>query len=269
MGLFDKKFCSVCGQKIGLLGNRKLEDGNLCKNCASQLSPWFSERRHSTVDDIKAQLAYREQNRAAVRAFHTTKSIGKYEKLLVDENAGKFMVTSASDLEKANPDVIDLSAVTGCDLELDENRNELKQRDANGNMVSYRPPRFEYTYNFYVTIRVNHPYFDEIRYRLNTGAVNTGARCMSGVSTNWNLTTRSSLQSNMALNEYTSYMQMGNEIKQILTQPRTQAAYSAPQQAFTPAPAPTPAGPVSCPTCGATTTPDANGCCEYCGCKIH
>ena len=32
--LFEKKECSVCGGEIGLLGNRKLEDGNLCKNCA-------------------------------------------------------------------------------------------------------------------------------------------------------------------------------------------------------------------------------------------
>ncbi len=31
MGLFDKKYCSICGEKIGFLGNRKLEDGNLCK----------------------------------------------------------------------------------------------------------------------------------------------------------------------------------------------------------------------------------------------
>ena len=29
MGLFDKKYCDICGEKIGLLGNRKLEDGNL------------------------------------------------------------------------------------------------------------------------------------------------------------------------------------------------------------------------------------------------
>ena len=43
MGLFEKKFCSVCGEKIGMLGNRKLEDGNLCRDCAKKLSPWFDE----------------------------------------------------------------------------------------------------------------------------------------------------------------------------------------------------------------------------------
>ena len=50
MGLFDKKYCDICGEKIGLLGNRKLEDGNLCKDCARKLSPFFSERRNSTVE---------------------------------------------------------------------------------------------------------------------------------------------------------------------------------------------------------------------------
>ncbi|MBR5490035.1 MAG: DUF4428 domain-containing protein, partial [Oscillospiraceae bacterium] len=42
MGLFDafkKKQCDICGGEIGLLGNRKLEDGNMCKNCARKLSP--------------------------------------------------------------------------------------------------------------------------------------------------------------------------------------------------------------------------------------
>ena len=59
--LFDKKICSICGGEIGLLGNRKLEDGNMCKNCAKKLSPWFSDRKKSTVEEIRAQLAYREE----------------------------------------------------------------------------------------------------------------------------------------------------------------------------------------------------------------
>lgn len=77
MGLFDKKYCDICGEKIGLLGNRKLEDGNLCKDCAKQLSPWFSDRRRSTVEDIKRQLAYREENRGRASQFRTTRSYGR------------------------------------------------------------------------------------------------------------------------------------------------------------------------------------------------
>ena len=68
MGLFDKKYCDICKNKIGLLGNRKLENGNLCKDCAAKLSPWFSDRRNSTVEEIRQQLDYREENKAAVEA---------------------------------------------------------------------------------------------------------------------------------------------------------------------------------------------------------
>ena len=67
MGLFDKifekKICDICGSEIGLLGNKKLEDGNCCKTCAGKLSPFFSERRSSTIEEIKQQLAYREANK--------------------------------------------------------------------------------------------------------------------------------------------------------------------------------------------------------------
>ena len=96
--LFDKKECSVCGGGIGLLGNRKLEDGNLCKECAAKLSPWFSDRRQSTVAEIQEQLAYREANQARVSSFRTTRTLGERTKVLLDEDAGLFMVTSARNL---------------------------------------------------------------------------------------------------------------------------------------------------------------------------
>ena len=112
MGLFDKKYCDICGEKIGLLGNRKLENGNLCKNCAQKLSPWFSDRRNSTVEEIKAQLDYREENQKKVAAFHTTRTLGADTKVLLDEDAGKFMVTRARNLAEANPDVLDFADVT-------------------------------------------------------------------------------------------------------------------------------------------------------------
>ena len=60
MGLFDKKFCNICNGKIGLLGNRKLADGNLCKDCARLLSPFVTDRRQSSVEEIRQHLNYRE-----------------------------------------------------------------------------------------------------------------------------------------------------------------------------------------------------------------
>ena len=29
--IFEKKNCDICGNEIKFMGNRKLEDGNLCK----------------------------------------------------------------------------------------------------------------------------------------------------------------------------------------------------------------------------------------------
>ena len=109
MGLFDKKYCDICGEKIGLLGNRKLEDGNLCKDCAKKLSPWFSDRRNSTVAEIKEQLEYRERNKEDVARFHTTRTLGSSTRILLDEDAQKFMVTYARNIQDANPDVLDYS----------------------------------------------------------------------------------------------------------------------------------------------------------------
>ena len=169
MGLFEKKFCDVCGEKIGMLGNRKLEDGNLCKDCASKLSPFFSERKHSTVDEIKQQLAYREANQQQVANFRPTASFGDHTKVHIDQNMGCFIVTGKTNWRDDNPDVIPLSLVTNCNLEVKENRSEIYrevQKDGRTERVSFNPPKYEYHYDFKMKITVNHDYFDEIDFDL-------------------------------------------------------------------------------------------------------
>lgn len=171
MGLFDKKYCDICADKIGLLGNRRLEDGNLCKNCAKKLSPWFSDRRKSTVQEIKEQLDWREANRERAARFRTTRAYGERTKLLLDETHGWFAVTRAESPAEDNADVLDFSAITGCRMDIDERRTELKleTKDKEGKTVhkSYSPPRYEYDYDFNMTICVNVPYFSEMKFRIN------------------------------------------------------------------------------------------------------
>ncbi|MBQ1661459.1 MAG: DUF4428 domain-containing protein [Treponema sp.] len=267
MGLFDKKYCDFCGEKIGLLGNRKLEDGNMCKKCAAKLSPWFSERRHSTKSDIQAQLEYRERNLEQVAAFNATKTFGKRTKFMIDENAKKFLVTSATNLQSANPDVLDYSQAKGCELDIQESRNEIKQKDANGNSVSYNPPRYEYSYCFRVKILVDSPYFDDMDFELSDGYITTGEQPMnpSMQPSGWNVTGSSSDYDTKA---YYECVKTGNEIKAAIENMRNSAS-AEPKQEPTPAPQSAPSsGPVTCPSCGATTTPDPSGCCEYCGSKL-
>ena len=130
MGLFDKKYCDICGEKIGLLGNRKLEDGNLCKNCAAKLSPFFSERRRSTVEDIKRQLAYREENEKLVRDFNPDVMFDGSTKGYLSTVSEAVIVTGSSNWRSANTDIINLSQVVAVDTNIKENREEIFFEDS-------------------------------------------------------------------------------------------------------------------------------------------
>lgn len=166
MGLFDKKYCDICGEKIGLLGNRKLEDGNCCKDCAAKLSPWMTDRRSSTVAEIKQHLAYREANREEVSHIQPTKVLGNNTKVYIDETQNKFFVTRYSNWQDRNPDIIPLSAVTSCRVDVEEHKEQQYRQDDQGKRVPYDPPRYECSYEFTVTILVNLPWFDEISFEL-------------------------------------------------------------------------------------------------------
>lgn len=172
--LFEKKECDFCGGEIGMLGNRKLEDGNMCKECARKLSPWFEERRHSTVAQIQQQLDLREANRQAVAEFCATRTIGKTMKVYIDENAGKFMVCREKERNN-NPDVIDLSCVTNVSVAVDENRTEEFRKDSEGQRKSYVPPRYTYRYNLRLSIYLRHPYLDEIDFDINDASITTNS----------------------------------------------------------------------------------------------
>ena len=145
--------------------------------------------------------------------------------------------------------------MTGCNLDIDESRCEILREDQDGNEVSYNPPRYEYSYDFYITIFVNNPYFDEIRFQINSSPVDITPPPMlrPGINAGFNP------ENNV---EYRNYKNLAEEIRQALTQVR-QDVRDQIQQAAAPKAA------VTCPYCGATTTPDASGCCEYCGGAVN
>jgi len=232
VGLFDKKFCDICGDKIGLLGNRKLDDGNMCKNCAALLSPFMTDRRRTSIADIKEHLAYREANRASLASLNVTRTLGSGTmKVMLDEDARRFIVTSASRWQEANPDIMEFSQVTGCETEIKESRTELKRKDRDGKEISYNPPRYDIDYDFHITIHINSPWFSQISFKVNSSRIEDKGSV-----------------------EYREADRQSREIKTALTQVRQEVRREAAPKAA-----------VTCPHCGATTMPDASGCCEYCG----
>ena len=166
MGLFEKKYCDICGEKIGLLGNRKLEDGNMCSKCAGKLSPFFTGRKKSTLEEIKAQLAYREQNRQNLNYFNANRVLGNNTKVFIDDSQGKFVVSRKSDYRTENADIIDISQVSSARYEVEEHKSEIFREDSEGHRRSYDPPRYDCEYEITIYINVNSPYFNEIEFEL-------------------------------------------------------------------------------------------------------
>ncbi len=272
--LFEKKVCDICGGEIGLLGNRKLEDGNCCKTCARKLSPWFDDRRHSTVEQIKQQLAYREENQKKLASFRVSQVIGDYYKIYVEEVGGvpsRFFVTSDDDYMEDNPDIIEFKDLLSCVVDIDTHETELKQEDSNGNRVSYNPPRFETDYNFYIKMQIgNNPYFDDIRFKLNSSTVTLETRGGSSGSflglsfTSGPVDTSSPRERE----QYQKYTAMCQEIEYLVQRSRGVAApvqTAAPVQPEPAAPQ-APAGPKFCPNCGAPT--EGGKFCQSCGSQL-
>ena len=173
--LFKKKECAICGGEIGLLGNRKLEDGNMCKKCAAKLSPFFDDRRHSTVEQIKQQLEYREANAKELAGFNPTRTIGNNDKFMFEERNGipyRFVVSDAKEWRKENPDIVLFKDVTACEFEVQHYDRELTYKDEQGEEQSYFPERYEYNYDFFAELTIaNNPYFDKIVVKLNRNTV--------------------------------------------------------------------------------------------------
>lgn len=207
----------------------------MCTDCVKLLSPYTTDRRKTSLAEIKDHLAYREANKQAVEAFQVTRTLGDWTKILLDENAGNFVVISKPKWREMNPDVIPFAQVTGCNTEIRESRREIRYTNSEGQSVSYEPPRYDIDYDFYVTIHVNSPYFNEIEFRVNSSSVED----------------RHSVQ-------FREMDRMSQEIKEALTQVRQEARDQMAQ-------ANAPKMAQQCSYCGATTTPDDQGRCEYCG----
>ena len=52
-------------------------------------------------------------------------------------------------------------------MDIDENKTEVMQQDQEGHRSSYNPPRYKYSYDFYITLHVNNEWFD----KSNSGSI--------------------------------------------------------------------------------------------------
>lgn len=174
MGLFDKKYCDFCGEKISFLGNRKVEDGNMCTDCAKKISPFMTDRRRTSVAEMKEHFQYREENKNRLSLLRDAQAIGEDSvKILISKRNGVFAITktNAGNLESANPDVINITDIKSIDVDKKEYKQEEFCKDSQGNRKSYNPRRFKIDYDYIVKINVQNKWFDDVSFKLNGNRV--------------------------------------------------------------------------------------------------
>lgn len=214
--LFEKRNCSVCGSDMGRHTGRRLKDGCLCSVCTAKLSPWYVPADTAEVSQLARQIQLREENRERARIFSITNVYGEGMRLFADMEHQWFTVTDSDNFAGDNPDIIDLSECEGVDISIREERNGLQESGTE--------------YDFYVTLRLNHPYLNEISWKLNDESV-IGKNSDS----------------------YRKYDALAEEIYHVMSR-----KYNIGTTGSFPAI-------IECPACGRKTAMTENGKCPHCG----
>lgn len=132
MGLFDKKFCDICGDKVNMLTQQKLSDGFLCSDCKHKLCSFTSGWKQRTVDDVKKHLALREQNKEKYQKFNCSETAGgSGSSIQVDFNNRWFIFDiNNRDNKNGNPQIFDFSQLQ--DFWLEQEYRTLTDSDHDG-----------------------------------------------------------------------------------------------------------------------------------------
>ena len=152
MGLFDKKFCDICGEKVNMLTQKKLSDGLLCSDCKHKLGSFTSGWKQRTVQDVKTHFEQREQNKQKYQRFQCMASAGgRNNSLQVDFNNRWFIfAVDNRDYKSGNPQVFDFSQLQDFWIEqefrtltdsdndgIPDSRDDFDNRQLNNNQNGY------------------------------------------------------------------------------------------------------------------------------------
>ncbi|MDD5946385.1 MAG: DUF4428 domain-containing protein [Oscillospiraceae bacterium] len=132
MGLFEKKFCDICGDKVNMLTQQKLSDGYLCSDCKHKLGSFTSGWKQRTVDDVKRHLELREQNKQKYQQFNCSATAGGSNSSIQVDFSNRWFIFAISnrDYKSGNPQVFDFSQLQ--DFWLEQEYRTLTDSDHDG-----------------------------------------------------------------------------------------------------------------------------------------
>ena len=132
MGLFDKKFCDICGEKVNMLTQQKLSDGYLCSDCKHKLGSFTSGWKQRNVEDVKKHLELRKQNKQKYQQFSCSATAGgRNSSIQVDFNNRWFIFAIDNrDYKSGNPQVFDFSQLQ--DFWMEQEFRTLSDSDNDG-----------------------------------------------------------------------------------------------------------------------------------------
>ncbi len=235
MKVYYKKYCDLCGDKLGLRGCYKLLDGNMCKTCARQVSPLFTNYPETYVADMQAHLDYRIGNSEALEMFEPSKIVGTHATLFIDEATQSWCFCPTPNYKKFQPDILQYAQILDCTVTIKEEQAELFRTDAVAVYERYNPPRYHTLYSFVVTVSVNCTWFSSISYTINKNEITA----LSG-------------------DHYNQAKKEANEIETAFLSMMAQAEESKAAADNTPVL-------MICPNCHAEVFPNEFGCCPCCG----
>ena len=208
----EQERCILCGAETSSFGSRSIESGWLCGECVGKMSPWFHCRQDSSKEELLEHITSRERNREIIPLFHPTLRLWKNPTVYLDDVQRLFSVSDAllKDFPLENPDILEYRQVLQCDVEIEEHRTELKKFSPGMGRVSYRPRRYDYRFNIWVRILLEHPFLHELRFCMNPRPVMVKSKDVEA-----------SVQGKVVKSrEYQSCVQMAKEIQAVLLKAR-------------------------------------------------
>lgn len=208
----EEKRCILCGAEADSFGSRAIAEGWLCGGCIEKMSPWFRVRQDIAPEELRAHLDYRERNKALLADFHPAVRLWRNPTLYLDDVRRQFAVSDAltKDFPAENPDILEYAQILQCDVEIEEHRTELKQFSPGLGRISYRPKRYNYRFHVWVRILVSHPFFHEMRFRLNQRPLDVSGKDVAA-----------SVQGKVVRNrDYQSCVQTAKQMREVLLKAR-------------------------------------------------